>query len=97
MELSDVLHHRVQVMVNEYAGALAPGRVIAVAVGAAAQLHRLSVRHRDVGDFLEHWEESARRRLSDQVALELASVRRAGADHEERQQRGERGPGRRAA
>lgn len=82
MEMSDALHDRVQVMVNEYSGALAPGRVIAIAVGAAAQLHRRADLPRDTRAFLDHWEESARRRLSDQVAQELASVRRADGSHE---------------
>lgn len=77
MELSERLHERVQVMVTEYTGALAPGRVIAIAVGAAAQLHRSGGQQPNSDDFIQVWEDSARRRLGHQVAAELASLRRA--------------------
>ncbi|MGQ7295901.1 hypothetical protein [Quadrisphaera sp. KR29] len=76
MELSERLHDRVQLLVAEYAGALPPGRVIAVAVAAAAQARRPGPPPLGGGAALDHWEESARRRLSAEVAEDLARVRR---------------------
>lgn len=81
MELSDRMHQRVQALVAEYAGALSPGRVIATAVGTAALLRRREPFPDGVDDSLEHWEGSTRRRLSEQVAGDLARVHRSRPVH----------------
>ncbi|TXR51683.1 hypothetical protein [Quadrisphaera setariae] len=81
MELHESLRERMRLLVAEYSGALAPARVITIAEGTAAALrrHRGTAGHDEalIADFLAEWHDSTRRRLIDEVAVELATARRA--------------------
>jgi hypothetical protein len=82
MPLPPPLHHKAQVLVAEYAGAVAPGRVIALAVATAMDVRRTDPSHRtSSAEFLEQWEDRTRRRLWTELAGDLArtSEQRAAA------------------
>lgn len=76
------VHRTVQSLVVEYAGAVAPGRVVALALATAVAERRGGAgwrRSRSAPDFLEHWSARTRRRLTEEVATDLARTASARA------------------
>lgn len=74
------VHSTVQSLVAEYAGAVAPGRVVAIAVATAVAERRSRPGERVLGtpDALEHWRTRTRRRLTEEVVWGLTHGRSRG-------------------